>query len=229
MWGHLRQRWIDDANEPNCTVQPPDFEFESLTHAKHRFERWTVNFNRWVPRPPAIQEDLEGCGLPVGNEDYHDVKISKNSVFAHPKSGTNLYHITTAMGVIILRNVARYDGPWWSQVALAQYDVHVARNLLRHIYLENFINEDTRNVIHTIWAKPQPPGSQGFQLSPTSVNQVIWNFDPPEYKAILGTELGKGVAAIVLSAFPRGTYRIPSIVVWKKSSMQIRFDIKEKA
>jgi hypothetical protein len=27
MWGGLRQRWIDDANEPNCTVKPLDFEF----------------------------------------------------------------------------------------------------------------------------------------------------------------------------------------------------------
>ncbi|KGO74665.1 hypothetical protein PITC_082740 [Penicillium italicum] len=231
MWGYLRQRWIDDANEPNCTVQPLDFEFTKLTHAKHRSERWTSNFNRWISRPLALQGDLEACGLPVGNEDYHDVKISNNSVREHPKRGrgTNFYHISTAMGVIILRNVDRYDGPWWSHIALAQYDIHFARNILRHIYLENVINVDTRDFIQTIWAKTQPPDSEGFQPSPASVNPVTWNFDTPEYKAILGTELGKGVAAIVLSAFPRGTYRITRIVVWKKSIMQIRFDIENKA
>ncbi|KAJ6139162.1 hypothetical protein N7471_005648 [Penicillium samsonianum] len=231
MWGSLRQRWIDDANEPNCTVQALDFEFRDLTHAKHRSQRWTSNFNRWGPRPAALQGDLEDCGLPVGNEDYHDIKISRNSVTPHPKRGmgTNFYHISTAMGVIVLRNVDKYDGPWWSQVALAQYDIHFARNILRHVYLENVVNEDTRNFIQTIWANTQPPNSQGFDRSPASVTPVAWNFDTPEYKAILGTELGKGVAAIVLSAFPRGTHRITRVVVWKKSIMQIRFDIENKA
>ncbi|CAG8294801.1 unnamed protein product [Penicillium nalgiovense] len=231
MWGGLRQRWIDDANEPNCPVQPLKFEFRSLTHAAHRSQRWTTNFNRWGSRPIALRDDLEACGLPVGPEDYKDVKISKNSFTPHPKrgSGTNFYHISTAFGVIILRNVDRYDGPWWSQVALAQYDDHFPRNVLRHIYLENIINSDTRDFIQDIWARTQPPGSQDFQRSSASLNQVVWSFDTPEYKAILGTQLGKGAAALVLSAFPRGTYRITRIVVWRKTIMQIRFDIENKA
>jgi hypothetical protein len=87
MWGHLRQRWIDNANEPNCTVQLPEFEFRNLTHAKHRSQRWTSNFNRWIERPRALQEDLADCGLPVGEQNYHDVKISKESVIAHPQRG----------------------------------------------------------------------------------------------------------------------------------------------
>lgn len=231
MWGDLRQRWIDDADEPNCTVQAPDFEYRSLTRAKPRSKRWKVDFDHWAARPPALQDDLERCGLPVGNEDYHDVKISKRSTIEHPirKHGTNFHHFSTAIGVIIVRNVERYDGPWWSQVALAQYDIHFARTTLRHIYLENVVNADTKDFIQTIWAKTQPPNSREFLLSPASVKQVAWDFDAPEYKAILGTELGKGVAAIVLSAFPRGTHRITRIFVWKRSIMQIRFDIEDKA
>ncbi|CAI7648366.1 unnamed protein product [Penicillium glandicola] len=218
MWGDLRQRWIDDPNEPNCTVGPLDFELKTLTHAKHRSERWTTNFKHWGPRPLVLQ----------GKNDYHEVKISKHSVRPHVKrgSGVNFHHITTAMGVIILRNVNRYDGPWWSQVALAQYDTHFARNVLRHVYLENVVNANTRDFIHGIWAKTQPPYAPGFEISTASVTQVAWSFDSTEYKAILGTELGKGVAAIVLTAFPRGTHRIVRVVVWKKSIMQLRFDIE---
>jgi hypothetical protein len=231
MWGGLRQRWIDDKNEPNCTVKPLNFEFRSLTHSTHRFQRWMTNFNHWGPAPIALRADLEACGFPTGPEDYHEVKISKTSFTPHPRrgSGTNFYHISTALGVIILRNVERYDGPWWSQVALAQYDTHFPRNILRHIYLENIINADTRNFIEDIWARTQPANSQDFQHSPASLNHVVWSFDTPEYKAILGTQLGKGAAALVLSAFPRGTHRITKIVVWRKVIMQIRFDIENKS
>ncbi|KAJ5200479.1 hypothetical protein N7491_008715 [Penicillium cf. griseofulvum] len=229
IWGELRQRWIDNANEPNCTVQALDFEYKKLTYAKNRSERWKTNFNRRGPRPPVLQGDLETCNLPIGVAAYHDAKISKASAVTHPKrgSGTNLHHITTAAGVIILRNVVRYDGPWWSHVALAQYHIHFAQDALRHVYLENVVNPDTRDFIHTIWAKTQPPNSLGFDRSPASVNQVTWAYDTPEYKAILGTELGKGVAAIVLSAFPRGTRRIARVVVWRNIIVQIRFDIEQ--
>ena len=231
MWGHLRQRWIDDANEPNCTVQLPDFEFRHLTHAKHRSQRWTTNFNRWNGRPRVFEEDIADCGLPVGEQNYHDVKISKESVIAHPKRGrgTNFYHITTAMGVIVLRNAYRHDGPYWSQIALALYDVHFARNALRHIYLENVVNDDTTDCVRTIWAETQPPNTRMFDMAPEAVNQVAWDFDTPGYKAILGTELGKGAAAIVMSAYPRGTHRITRIVVWRFGVLQVRFDIENKS
>ncbi|KAJ5943382.1 hypothetical protein N7516_003550 [Penicillium verrucosum] len=231
MWGHLRQRWIDDATEPNCTVQLPNFEFRNLTHAKHRSQRWTTNFNRWIEGPHFLSYDLAACGLPVGEQSYHDVKITKDSVIPHPKRGmgTNLYQITTAMGVIVLRNAYRHDGPWWSQIALAQYDIHFARNILRHIYLENVVNDDTVDCVRTIWADTQPPNSGLFDTSPAASDQVSWNFDTPGYKAILGTELGKGAAAIVLSAYPRGTHRITKVVVWRQSILQVRFDIENKS
>ncbi|KAJ5952673.1 uncharacterized protein N7479_011086 [Penicillium vulpinum] len=231
MWGELRQRWIDDPNEPNCTVQPPDFEYRSLAHTKRRSERWIVKFDRWIPRPPALSADLENCGLPVGSEDYHEAKLTKQSSRPSPRRGTtgiNIHHIAAARGVIILRNVDRYDGPWWSQVALAQYDVHFGRNDLRHIYLENVINVDTRDFIQTLWAETQPANSPRFQLNPEAGNQVSWEFDTPGYKAILGTELGKGVAAIVVSAFNRGSRRIARVVVWRATIMQIRFDIEPR-
>lgn len=231
MWGHLRQRWIDDATEPNCTVQLPNFEFRNLTHAKHRSQRWTTNFNRWIEGPHFLSYDLAACGLPVGEQSYHDAKITKDSVIPHPKRGmgTNLYQITTAMGVIVLRNAYRHDGPWWSQIALAQYDIHFARNILRHIYLENVVNDDTVDCVRTIWADTQSPDSGLFDTSPAASDQVSWNFDTPGYKAILGTELGKGAAAIVLSAYPRGTHRITKVVVWRQSILQVRFDIENKS
>jgi hypothetical protein len=226
--GELRQRWIDNANEPNCPIQPLNFEYKTLTHARNWSERWHTDFNHRGPRPPIFQVDLANCNLPTGDADYHDAKITKKSVVPHPTRdrGTNLYHFTTAAGVIIVRNVERYDGPWWSHVALAQYNIHFAQNALRHVYAENVVNEDTSDFIHAIWAKTQPPNSPVFNRSPASVNQVSWAYDTPEYKAILGTDLGKGVAAVVLLAFPRGTRRIARVVVWRNIILQMRFDIE---
>jgi hypothetical protein len=51
-----------------------------------------------------------------------------------------------------------------------------------------------------------------------------------EYQELLGTELGKGVAALILAAFTRGTVRITQIVVWYyNGSAQIRFEIEPNA
>lgn len=58
----------------------------------------------------------------------------------------------------------------------------------------------------------------------------VWEEDTAEYQALLGTRLAKGVAYLVLGAFPRGTRRIARIVTWGGRYIpyvQMRFDIEK--
>jgi hypothetical protein len=52
-------------------------------------------------------------------------------------------------------------------------------------------DDDFGDTMCTSGERRQKAGSQDFQRSPASLNHVVWSFDTPEYKAILGTQLGK--------------------------------------
>ncbi|KAJ5549589.1 hypothetical protein N7513_006823 [Penicillium frequentans] len=54
-----------------------------------------------------------------------------------------------------------------------------------------------------------------------------WNHDTDEYQALLGTQIGKISASLVLGAFTRGTRRISRVVTWINDSLlYMRFDIE---
>jgi hypothetical protein len=54
-----------------------------------------------------------------------------------------------------------------------------------------------------------------------------WEYDGDEYKALLGTQIGKIAASFVLGAFTRGTHRICRVVTWINDSLLcMRFDIE---
>jgi hypothetical protein len=57
---------------------------------------------------------------------------------------------------------------------------------------------------------------------------VIAEHGTPEYEEILGTQLGRAVACLMISAFPRGTMRIYRIIPYLVASadVELRFDIE---
>lgn len=53
--------------------------------------------------------------------------------------------------------------------------------------------------------------------------------DTPEFQQILGTQLGRGVARLVLGAWRKGTHQIPRIHTWfLRSNLHMRFDIEPR-
>ncbi|CAI7600038.1 unnamed protein product [Penicillium bialowiezense] len=137
----------------------------------------------------------------------------------------NEYTHATGPGVILAQDIARYDGPHWNDVALGQYAMDFSIDSLRHVYFCDVINRNVvdfvvgvlyRNILPVPWR----------DWNPTADTQRFWEYGTPEYQGILGTTFGKGVCALLISAFPRGDYMIARIATWKDGALHMRFDIE---
>lgn len=86
---------------------------------------------------------------------------------------------------------------------------------LRHIFISNVDKNDaTYNLIHQLQ----------IDLTPRA-----WEYDTPQYQALIGTPLGRIVAAFIINVFPIGIQHITRIHTLPEtySRMMLRFDLKE--
>lgn len=122
-------------------------------------------------------------------------------------------------GAIFLTDVTRVNGPYISEVSLAAYNKHFPTTndqTLKHIFMMYCTNADTKDFIQEKLCKFWPPS-----------RNVVFEPGSDEYRGILGTELGKTAASIVLGGFKPGTVQISAITVWETDEMpSLRFDIK---
>ncbi|CAG8382878.1 unnamed protein product [Penicillium salamii] len=125
--------------------------------------------------------------------------------------------------------LGKKDGHRWNEVATALYEDGLKESIttLKHVIFENVVNDETlgycRDVLYprkgvaweTAGGKPCLKLERGTQ----------------EYEEILGTQLGKSVACLVISGFPRGTKRISRIVTWmaENDHLYVRFEIADSA
>ena len=227
MHGALRQRWLDDPNAPHCTVQGPELDFAGLINNPNPRERWIVSSTRWGAAPGMQMNEVRNLGLPTGDNDYRHVRIQKPGV--HPTRGTgqNEYLHYNGRGVIFAVHVERFSGPHWSQIALAQYTFDFPIDTLRYIFIQNVINDDTKLFFYNVLYAQRNVLPFDTMRNTSAEIPVAWIFGTPEYQGILGTTFGKGVCALLISAFPRGTHRIARILSWKHTLLQLRFDIEE--
>ncbi|KAJ5628202.1 hypothetical protein N7490_010430 [Penicillium lividum] len=117
----------------------------------------------------------------------------------------NSYLLQTGPGVIFALESKRIDGPHWSEIALAAYRSYEVKKL-RYVFRVNVINPITTAIVREIYAKNhcQWPDRR----------RECWWHGTPEYQAILSTPNARGVAALVLGGFERGTRYIPVIMTW---------------
>lgn len=124
-------------------------------------------------------------------------------------------------GNIVIHDMARENGPFMSDVSLALFKNHYVIHDLERVFLMDIQNEDTYDLITTEIYQEWPENPEEKMLEE-------WEYGTPQYQALLGTELGKIVANLVLGAFERGTRQISRIVTWQdeiNTEPQMRFDI----
>jgi hypothetical protein len=135
----------------------------------------------------------------------------------------------TGPGVIIISNIARVPNsvsPPMSEVTKAVYERIFDINGLRYVIIENVMNEQTTTLIKDLLYTSERgvpwPGEYG--------QRDTWEWNTPEYQALLGTRLGKLVAYLVLGSYARGKKRIACIVTYRIGNSpwpQMRFDIED--
>lgn len=168
----------------------------------------------------SVKEDVEAVGLPTG-EDWNQVILRQPGWSGEPQSfkWSEYIHRVTE-GAIIAAAITRHHGPHWSEVALAHY-THVCPdiNTLKYVYFADVVNIQTEPYVNKLYVDNRISVKDG-------AGARYWKYDTDEYKTLLGTAIGKGVACLVLGAWPRGTRRITQIkTFYYDGEAQLRFDI----
>lgn len=229
MIGAHWQRWIEDPLAPGCRVelQSQPLNLMALTTHPDETQRWSFGRNTFVPAPAGFDEQLQQLGLPVGPQAYRKIRINGPDLDERINAEPNEYVHLTARGVIFGMDLNRYNGPHWNEIALGQYALDFPLETLRYIYFNDVINHDTKTFIFDQIYGPLSE-LRFLDINNTQVeNKMIWTHGTPEYQGIMGTTFGKMVAALMISAFPRGSFQIARIVTWKYADLQIRFDIED--
>ncbi|KAK4867953.1 hypothetical protein LT330_007612 [Penicillium expansum] len=215
--GAIRQRWIEDPTDPTCQIQPSTLTVADLTSA-----RWYVRTDKHNI-PFQVAEDAFGLGY--SNAAVYNQTLTRN--YAEGDLGLagceNIYDILVGRGLIIAEGIFRSDGPQFSQIARAHLQEIAEPQSLRHFYVCDIVNTNTRNFVQEVIYSSR----NDLTWPPVCRAPLIWEYNTPEYQGLLGTRVGKCAVYLVLEIFPRGTYYIARIVTWDEScSLEIRFDIE---
>ncbi|KAJ5171823.1 hypothetical protein N7492_004416 [Penicillium capsulatum] len=215
--GTIRQRWLTDLTIPNCPIQSAHLTLADLVHDGWDYTKETID------QPQEIKSDPISATLPHGNTRYRMQRVKKMCRLGGADH-VNKHFNLICRGAIIAKNIYRFDGPYWSQIAQAMYERHFPMETIQYVYFTNLDNADTitavRDHVYPGNGLTWPPvGDAGFKT---------WEFGEPEYSCLLGTRLGKAVVYLLLGAFPRGTWCVARVATWCwDSELQMRFDVEE--
>ncbi|KAJ5383237.1 hypothetical protein N7517_001148 [Penicillium concentricum] len=209
--GRRLRKWIDRDHEPGCpypistfavTYKPPHRDYA----VAHEYGWLDPTWDRFM-YPIDLSDDLnyihiEGLrGPPVGWEGR------------------------TGQGVVFLdwiRRSRRSTAPHISEFTKAAYEMEFPLETLRYVFVTDISETDTVQLV-----RDELYRSQGLQYP----NNNLETWTPgPEYDALLGTPIGKTVAAFVLCAWGQGIKRIARIVTFHDGQhlqrLNMRFDIE---
>ncbi|CAI7608038.1 unnamed protein product [Penicillium glandicola] len=219
--GTQYQAWIANTATTECPIRRSGITWADLVHNSVEERRFEVYLNEFRSTPEEVG-NIESAGLSMGT-DWRYVVLRQYGYWDHGRQeGWSIYHHRTGLGAIFVENITRRFGPYWTQVAQAQYQLDNPIDTLRHVYFLNVQNLHTWPYVE-IHLYPRH-GLHWFD----NHGPQCWEYGTREYQEILGTKLGRGVARLVLGAWPRGTHRIDTIYTWTFiGNLQMRFDIKQ--
>ncbi|OQE20329.1 hypothetical protein PENSTE_c013G01994 [Penicillium steckii] len=203
MQGEQRRQWIADPSIPDCSVNPVTLTLNDLeTRFPYEHEPRTV-----FTLGPDFREQAEALGLVTPREPAiarpwsFDIRNDDFTWMGKTKRGV------IVLGVLARRNRDN-DIPTMSEISNVLYTRNFPIETLRYVFVEMIANVETRDFL----SKVIYAGSYNQQTLPSGLQ--TWEYDTPRYDALLGTQIGKIIAALVLGSFPRGTRRIGRIVTW---------------
>ncbi|KAJ5174486.1 uncharacterized protein N7482_000363 [Penicillium canariense] len=220
--GAVRLKWINDS-KVHCPINLSRLAFRDLLDDGWQLSQRHKSLPDMYDDPRFLPPGVPGAtSFPIQEDSYQWTDIVKR----HRDPNIPGYRQTvsrwvgrTAEGVIFIEFIKRGENtscPFSSEVTKAVYEKDFRIETLNHVFVANVINKETLEfILDNFW----PDCIDGIQsMEPNS----------PEYKAILGTRIGKVVAYLVLNAFARGTRRIARVVLWVASvyGIQLRFDIE---
>ncbi|KUM61637.1 hypothetical protein ACN42_g5470 [Penicillium freii] len=219
--GAQYQAWIDDSQAPGCRIKPATLTIEEMTDEAQPIP-WKVDESYFTVEPILLEGgDVESMNIARGGPRWRYTHLRRdpgpNAIEA------NEFEHRVARGVLVAERIHREDGPHWNEVARAQYLLDFNLKTLRHVAFTDVGNKETAPYIcHELYPRMGVMWSQA-----QNVDCMVFKHGSDEYQELLGTKLGKAVACLILSSFPRGTMKITHIVTWCDSAApQMRFEIE---
>lgn len=183
---------------------------------------WGIRRQKRHYPPDQIYEETVELGL-SGEKLYRNIILWKSGV-SRGQYCVHDYTLRTGPGVIFATDSFRPNSAYWAQIAQAVYQDEHPMEDLKYVFQCNIINPETMLFVQkSLYVAANGLGWPDDRLR-------VWEEDTAEYQALLGMRLAKGVAYLVLGAFPRGTRRIARIVTWGGRYIpyiQMRFDIEK--
>lgn len=220
------ENWMANTNPagPACPVRQSTLTLAALVEARPPneplFKVWETSF---VPPPREIRESLRTTNLPRNpkSDDYRHSKLQRNKMW----NEVSTYEHCIVGGAIVVHAAFRHKwGPQWSDIALALYKRDSEIDTLQYDFMVTVENEETLPLVgRVLYRENNLPGPRNRSITPAI---HTWNLNTPQFQQILGSQMGRAVARLVLAAWPAGTHQIPTIHTWFLSgNLHMRFDI----
>lgn len=206
--GAIREEWIanPDSAVP-CPASKSEFSFKNADDSY-----WEIN-NYEIGLPDSFeQSDMEA--LNIREQVYQRVNADMYS----DEGEVIAFSGRAGKKVLFIEDITKGSetGPWISEVCMAAYQMHFPLFTLRHIFIANLNEKETKEF-----------ATERLKLE---MDPKAFKSGTPEFQQILGTRIGKTVAYIVLNSFDRGTRKISKISMWltggQSRSIQARFDLE---
>lgn len=213
--GQTLQSWMDDPSSstlPKSKVQRSKVKYKDLEHLVLLGE---------TPYHPLQLEDF---GInPLKKEEWN--KLSVVELAPHgpsPRKEINVWEGLVTRGILVIEEIKRTHGFYMSEISQAVYEKSYPIDTLEQIFILDVENKDTLGFVSECLYTP----SNGLQWPDEETR--YWDYDTPEFKALLGTKIGQTVAHIILGAFERGSRRISRIgTSFLFDFLQMRFEIQK--
>ncbi|KGO55401.1 hypothetical protein PEX2_031050 [Penicillium expansum] len=220
------ENWMANTNPagPACPVRQSTLTLAALVEARPPneplFKVWETSF---VPPPREIRESLRTTNLPRNpkSDDYRHSKLQRNKMWTE----VSTYEHCIVGGAIVVHAAFRHKwGPQWSDIALALYKRDSEIDTLQYVFMVTVENEETLPLVgRVLYRENNLPGPRNRSITPAI---HTWNLNTPQFQQILGSQMGRAVARLVLATWPAGTHQIPTIHTWFLSgNLHMRFDI----
>lgn len=219
--GRLMQQWIEGSTADNCPILPATLKFKDLLKSKDL----DVDMEMHPYLPLQIEnhfEELEIMGPSGGAWDKVYIQEVEPQMNPELPPGLHTWEGQAAPGMLIIEEMKRTSGPYTSEISQAVYKHYFPIESLKYIYMLDVCNGDTKHFV----TKRLYNKANGLCWPDETIRE--WENGTPEFEGLLGTQLGRTAACVLLGAFERGTRRIARVrTYYAYEALQIRFELEE--
>ncbi|KAJ5467539.1 hypothetical protein N7475_005291 [Penicillium sp. IBT 31633x] len=212
--GHILQNWIENDRALGCPYPISTFTL-TRRHPDYAINRASVHLDAGAMI--AIGLNIDGT-----SSGYRKISVTNRD------DGPPTWWIgRTGPGVVFIDDIfrsTRSEDPYISEYTKAIYKMNYPLDSLRHVVVPNVNEANTISCVREVYK------SREGLCYPSNAEQT-WEPCSPEYRALLGTAIGKVVGAFVLCSWGQGRKRIVRIVTFHMKSdvhkLYMRFDLDD--